>query len=74
MPEKKNQTEPWVETVRDAIRNSGMTHYAISKATDISPGTLDRFMRGDHKDMRLSSVQRLAELLGLELRMTSRSK
>lgn len=70
MPSQKKQSKPMVEIVRDAIRSSGMTHYAISKETNIASGTLDRFVRGDHKDMKLSNVQRLAEVLGLELRRT----
>ena len=56
-----------VEVLRDAIRNSGMTHYAIARQTGLSAGNLDRFVSGENKDMKLSSVQKLADLLGLEL-------
>ncbi len=67
MPSKKRRSKQMIEILRDAIRSSGMTHYAISKKTGISAGTLDRFMRDEHKDMKLSNVQKLAELLGLDL-------
>jgi DNA-binding phage protein len=68
MPKKARRPRQMVNILRDAIRKSGMTHYAIARETGLSAGNLDRFMRSEYEDMRLSSVQKLADLLGLELR------
>jgi predicted transcriptional regulator len=54
------------EILKAAIRESGLTHYRIAKTAGIGPETIDRFMAG--RDIRISTVDKIAEALGLELR------
>lgn len=54
------------DQIRQAIQESGLTLYAISERTGINYAALHRFV---HRkvDARISSVDKLAELLGLTL-------
>lgn len=54
------------ETLRDAIRRSGLTHYAIAKDAGVTPAQLDRFVAGE-RDLTLTSAAKVAEALGLVL-------
>lgn len=53
--------------LRAAIKASGLTHYALAKLADVTPGQIDRFMDGQ-RDIRLGTAAALAAALGLELR------
>ncbi len=55
------------ETLREAIRRSGLTHYALGKAAGVAPAQLDRFVAGE-RDLKLATAARVAEALGLGLR------
>lgn len=55
-----------VVDVRNAILNSGMTHYAIGKAAGVAVAGIDRFMR-DERDMQLSTASKICEVLGYGL-------
>lgn len=55
------------DQLRKAIDESGMTRYAISKATGIDQAVLSKFMAGE-RGMLLPSVDKLCSLLDLELR------
>lgn len=55
-----------VETLRDEIKASGYTHYALAKLCNISPAILDRFMTGE-RDLRLATAAKIAEVIGLKL-------
>ena len=55
------------ETLREAIRGSGMTHYALGKEAGVAPAQLDRFVSGE-RDLKLATAARVAEALGLVLR------
>lgn len=59
--------KPITDTLKAAIKGSGLTHYALAKATGITAGQLDRFMSGE-RDLRLNSATAVAAALGLELR------
>lgn len=58
--------------LRQAIRSSGLTHYAIGKAAEVAPSMLDRFMLPEddprHRGLTLATAARIAGSLGLELR------
>jgi plasmid maintenance system antidote protein VapI len=56
-----------VETLREAIRLSGRTHYELAKAAGITPAQLDRFVAGE-RDLKLATAAKVADALGLELR------
>jgi len=57
------------ESLRDAIREAiarGTTRYVISRDSGVDHSGLSRFM-ADGRDLRVSTVDRLAEFLHLEL-------
>ncbi len=54
------------DQIRRAVEESGMTRYAISKATGIDQGTLSKFVHG-HVGLSMDSLDVLAETLGLEV-------
>ena len=57
--------------LRQAIKASGLTHYAIGQAAGVAPSQIDRFMlpASDprHRDLRLATAARIAAACGLEL-------
>jgi transcriptional regulator with XRE-family HTH domain len=54
------------QTLRQAIRSSQQTRYAIAKATGISQAALSRFMTGE-RGLALESIDKLAPYLGLRV-------
>ena len=56
------------DQIRRAIRDCGMTRYAISKATGIHESTLTRFMSGE-RGLPMKTLDVLAEFLGLRIVM-----
>jgi len=59
--------KPISDTLKAAIKGSGLTHYALAKVAGVTAGQLDRFMSGE-RDLRLGTAGQLAAALGLELR------
>jgi len=55
-----------VNDLKAAILDSGQTTYAIGKASGVSPGMIDRFIRGE-RDLRLTTAGKLCEVLNLRL-------
>jgi hypothetical protein len=51
--------------LRKAIRDSGLTHYAIAKAAEFSPVVLDRFVGG--KTITLATASKIVGVLGYGL-------
>ena len=56
------------DQIRRAIRDSGMTRYAIHRATGIDQATLSRFMSGK-RGLPMKTLDVLAEFLGLRVVM-----
>jgi transcriptional regulator with XRE-family HTH domain len=54
------------DQVRDAVNGSGLSRYRICREIGLNQGTLSRFMSGK-SGLSLESLDRLGELLGLEL-------
>ena len=54
------------DQIRQAVIQSGMTRYAIWKATGIDQANLCRFVNGE-AGMTFGSLDKLADLLGLEV-------
>ena len=52
--------------LRKAVRASGRSRYAISRATGVSESVLSRFMAGKF-NLSLANVERIAGFLGLRL-------
>jgi predicted transcriptional regulator len=65
--------ETFTDQLREAIRDSGMTRYAISVQTGIAQSTLCKFLKAE-RGMSLDSVDRLMECLGLEIRPRQKRK
>jgi hypothetical protein len=62
------------DQLRQAIRESGLTHYRIAKEAGIpKPDPIARFVSGE-RDLRLESAAKIARALGLELRPISKPK
>lgn len=57
--------------LRQAIKASGLTHYAIGKAAEVAPSQIDRFMMPAsdprHRDLRLATAAKIAAALGMGL-------
>jgi plasmid maintenance system antidote protein VapI len=56
----------FTEQLRRAIRDCGMSRYALWKATGISQSLLSRFMSGQ-RGLTTDSVDKLVDVLGLTL-------
>lgn len=54
------------ETLREAIRSSGLTHYALARIAGVTPAQLDRFVAGQ-RDLTLATAAKVAQALGLML-------
>lgn len=69
MPKKP---KPLEVALRQAIKASGLTHYALAQAAGVAPTTIDRFMHPAddprHRDLTLETASKLTAVLGLELR------
>lgn len=70
--DKPRAAKPLDQALRQAIKGSGLTHYALGQTSGVAPSVIDRFMLpGDdprHRGITLATAARLAEALGLELR------
>ena len=66
-------SEPFSDQLRRAVRESGMTRYALSKTTGVSQAVLCRFVAGT-AGMSLDSIDRLMDVLGLEIRPRKRAR
>ncbi len=54
------------DQLRDAIRNSGLTHYRIGTDTGVHIRTIDRFV-GEEKPIYSTALDVIGDYLGLEL-------
>jgi plasmid maintenance system antidote protein VapI len=63
----KPEPESPEEFLRDTLRKSGQSVYAVAKATGIPQPVLHRFMAGEH-GMTLRTAEKLMRHFGLELR------
>ena len=59
------------ETLREAIRSSGRSHYELARASGVTPAQLDRFVAGE-RDLLLATAAKVADALGLALRPVRR--
>jgi DNA-binding phage protein len=56
------------EQLRKAIEGADDTYYRIAKDAGVDWGTLQRFVTGERANIRIDTVDKLCEALGLELR------
>jgi predicted transcriptional regulator len=66
-------SKPFSEKLRQAVRDSEMTRYAISQQTGIAQSTLCKFIQGE-RGLSLDSVDRLMDALALEVRPRRKRK
>ena len=57
------------DSLRSVIVRSGETHYRIAKMSGVDTRIIDRFVSGEAPNVRASTINKLAEHLGLELRL-----
>lgn len=65
-------TKEMADTLRKAIRDSGLSALALSKKAGVSQPQISYFLRG--KDIRLATAQKLAHILGLSLQPTKKRR
>lgn len=63
---KKYKPETIADQLKKAIRESGLTSYALGKAADVGQPVIDRFLSGE-RDIRMATAAKLAFSLGCEL-------
>jgi len=56
------------DQLRAAIGAEDVTYYRIAKDAEVDWGTLQRFVDGRRPNIRIDTVDKLCEHLGLELR------
>lgn len=61
------------DTLKKAIRASGMSVYQICKETGLDKGAMSRFIAGK-RGLQTDSVDKLCTLLGLELTPKEKAK
>lgn len=67
MAKRKTAERTISAELRQAIADSGSTHYAIGKAAKVSPACISRFVTGE-RSVTLAVVDRLCQALGLSLK------
>ncbi len=58
--------------IRRAVDQSGLSHYAICRATGIDKGSFSKFMAGK-VGLEMANLDAVAELLRLELKPSRRA-
>ena len=64
----KRRSMKMADQIRQAIDDSGLTRYRISKETGIDESTLAKFYNG-HRGLSMDALNRLGEYLGLRIVM-----
>jgi DNA-binding Xre family transcriptional regulator len=60
--------------LRAAIQAQDVTLYRIAKDADVDWGTVQRFLDGSRPNIRLDTVEKLCDYLGLELQPKKKMK
>ena len=67
MAKRKHKPKTMAETLRKACLDSGLTPYRIAKDGGTTPEVISRFIN-EGRDIRISTVDKIAGVLGLELK------
>jgi transcriptional regulator with XRE-family HTH domain len=65
--------QPFSSILRRAIAESGLSRYAVSVRSGVDQAALSRFMAGK-RGLSLDSVDKLVDVLGLEVRTRPKRK
>lgn len=68
MPKKPQRKTTMANLLRKAILTSGKTVNRIAIDSGVPQPVLQRFVTGKRPDLKLTTVQKLADYFGLELR------
>ena len=63
----KAKKTDWEKTIRQAIKDSGLSLYALSHLSGISDAQLSRFMNGK-RTLTIPTAEKIAEHIGVELK------
>ena len=69
----KRRSKKMTDQIRQAIDDSGLTRYRISKETGIDESALAKFYNG-HRGLSMNALDRLGEYLGLRIVMDRKPK
>lgn len=69
----RDKRERLLDQVRQAVRESGLSHYAVCKAARIDKATMSRFMAGQC-GITVRTLDALADVLGLRIVTDKRKK
>ena len=61
----------FIDQVRQAIGQSGLSQYAICKSCGIDKGNMSRFMKGE-SGLSLEAIDRIADLIGMKITVESK--
>jgi transcriptional regulator with XRE-family HTH domain len=61
------------DQIRDAVRQSELTHYEICRQTGIDKASMSKFVSGE-RGLSLAHLDKLAELLGLRVTKIGKSE
>lgn len=72
--QKKLEPGPIAATLRKAYRDSGLSLKALSEQSDVPYAAVHGFFTGGQRDIYLSTIERLAGVLNLELVQRKRKR
>ena len=73
MNAKQQSKTDLAATIRKAVKDSGMTPYRIATDADVDRAIMTRFVN-EQRGLTLDTASRLCDILGLELRPSTRPK
>ena len=65
MAKRKRKPKTLADMLRDAVRDSGLTHYRIGKDAGIGADQVTRFVQG--RDIRIGTAAKIINALGLTI-------
>lgn len=61
----------WNDRIREAVRASGLSLYAVARDSGVNVAPLQRFMAGEH-GLTVDSAEKIGGIVGLDLRPLER--
>jgi plasmid maintenance system antidote protein VapI len=61
----------WNDRLREAVRASGLSLYALARDSGVNVAPLQRFMAGEH-GLTVDSAEKIGRIVGLDLRCVRR--
>lgn len=67
------QGRSWNDRIRETIRASGLSLYAVARDSGVNVAPLQRFMAGEH-GLTVDSAEKIGRIVGLDLRPTRKGQ